>query len=476
MTMSLLKLMTARRDSARRNVARRHLGMESLEGRQVLSSFTVSSIADAGAGSLRAAIIAADSASDAATINFAITGSNKNVVLQSALPELSNVHGITFNGQSGVTIDLAKAKLSSGNSIRVDSLSTVTIRNLEFKNSPGRAFENNGTLTLSGVTVSGSTNGAAVNYGTMTVTGSTIKNNAAYNYGGGVNNYSGTLNIVNSTFSGNSTKYGGAVYNNARMTISGSTFRNNTAIGGGAIWDNSTVASAISSSTITANTAQYGGGYALDSTFAATLTGNDIYANTATTAPDIMGKVGPASSNNVIGTGSGMTGIADNNAFARNDNLAHPKYNSAKPVNYVGTGSTRISPVMTQQVSLDGVTASYSYTVRTNSATMTLTGRATQPVSLGSLDGDNSDGPIVYPNQFATTLFLTDTQNGASGSISLWQNYDATSLSAPTLTITNRATGVTDAIQDQTHTWVDTLTGVTTVYTWTNGKLTKTTR
>ncbi len=183
--MNLLNMLRHDRHSsnqARKARLRRQPALDSLEERKVLSTFTVTSVADSGLGTLRQAIVGADAASDAATINFAITSASKTISLRSALPELSNTHGMTINGQSGVEVDLTHASLADGNSIHVDQLASVTVNNLEFDNAPARAFENNGTLVLSDVTVSGSHNGAAVNYGTMTISNSTIKERDANNF------------------------------------------------------------------------------------------------------------------------------------------------------------------------------------------------------------------------------------------------------------------------------------------------------
>ena len=81
-------------------------GCESLEDRMVLSQvgLTVSSLADSGPGSLRAAILAADAgrASDKFTIDFAVTGA---INLQSPLPDLNNTIAIQGPGAGSLTVE-----------------------------------------------------------------------------------------------------------------------------------------------------------------------------------------------------------------------------------------------------------------------------------------------------------------------------------------------------------------------------------
>jgi hypothetical protein len=103
-----------------------------------------------------------------------------------------------------------------------------------------------GKLTLNDVTISdGRTNqkGGAIynNGGTLEITNSTFSGNSAINYGGGdaghggaVANEGGQVNIINSTFSANQAyPAGGAIHNdtNGTMTVTNTAFINN--IGGG---------------------------------------------------------------------------------------------------------------------------------------------------------------------------------------------------------------------------------------------------
>src|SRR6202047_5035858 len=68
-----------------------------LEKRIVPSTFAVVNNADSGAGTLRAALVLANSATDAATINFSLSAST-TITLTSILPALANPKGILISG------------------------------------------------------------------------------------------------------------------------------------------------------------------------------------------------------------------------------------------------------------------------------------------------------------------------------------------------------------------------------------------
>lgn len=450
------------------------LGLESLETRQVLSTFAVTNLADSGAGSLRQAVTQADAASDYSVIAFN-PGLSGTLSLKSALPELSNTRGIAINGDNNVTIDLTNAKLADGSSLKVDAGVPASINNLTLTNAPGRAVENYGTLSMSSDTIQNSHNGAVVNYGTLTLYQDSIQNNTALNYGGGVNNYQGSLNSVQTNFTGNkagsgpNSGLGGAIENDAKLTVSGGTFSGNSAGDGGAIHDSTTTPTTIDSATITGNTAGLGGGLYVDDA-ALQLQNSNVYGNHANAAG--FGGVGAdvytdsslasTSFNNVIGDGSGLWGISDNNPFDRPHvagSTVNPQftYNASKPVNYIGTHASPIAPVMEQVVSFEGTKLTYDYTVRTNSATLTIAPGSQHVWLDAEMSDDNQDdnNAHYYPNNFAVDLYLSDSGNDESGSISLWQNYDITSLAQPSLTITggNTGTNVSNGLSGLSYTW-----------------------
>jgi hypothetical protein len=160
--------------------------LEALEHRWVPSTLTVTSIADSGAGSLRAEIAAAHKGD---TIAFD-----------------SSLNGKTITLTSGELL-ISKNLIIAG---PIDRNLTISGSNAS------RVFDvlNGVTGTLSGLTISNGQPGSG--------------------YGGGILNY-GTLTVSNGILSGNSaSNYGGGIYNTGTLTVTGSILSNNSAgIGGG---------------------------------------------------------------------------------------------------------------------------------------------------------------------------------------------------------------------------------------------------
>ena len=247
-----------------------------------------------------------------------------------------NNQNITINAQ-GESEDFA---FSGGSQVAMESL-TIT----GGASADGGAIYNGGTLTVSNSTLSGSSaldngddyeasGGAIYNDGTLTVSDSTFSGNSASDYGGAIVS-GGTLTVSGSTFSGNTASYGngGAIDNNGILTVSNSTFSGNIATngGGGAICT-SYVGSTLTllDSTVSANSAGgFGGGIEIFQS-TATITNSIIAGNTSVyNGPDIDGAVVDSSSYNLIGNGTGMTGISN-----------------ASAGNQVGAGSSPINPLL----------------------------------------------------------------------------------------------------------------------------------
>jgi hypothetical protein len=127
--------------------------------------------------------------------------------------------------------------------------------------------------------------------------------------GAGIENVGGSLALSNVTLSGNAGQWGGAVYNSGTLTVSNATFSGNSAFYYGGGIDN--IGSLIvTDSTVSCNTAQNGGG--IMSAASTTLVNSIVAGNSNTasgTGPDVDGGLSLGSAYDLIGNGSGMTGL-----------------------------------------------------------------------------------------------------------------------------------------------------------------------
>jgi len=271
------------------------LGPELLEGRVVPSTIRVTSLADAGPGTLRAAIKRADLNPAADTITFArsVRGA---ITLSSALPDLSTAIDIEgpgpaalkvvrsgaagtpefriFTVPAGAVVTIAGMTISGGVGSGVNpsitvgggiyNAGTLSVTNCTLRGDSangaifnpsavgsGGGIYNAGRLSVTNSTLSGnsasgntSTGGGIDNDGTLSVTNSTLSGNSANGvsselpgagYGGGISN-GGTLSVTNSTLSGNSANgfagRGGGIYNAGRLSVTNSTLSGNSTNGG----------------------------------------------------------------------------------------------------------------------------------------------------------------------------------------------------------------------------------------------------
>jgi hypothetical protein len=196
----------------------------------------------------------------------------------------------------------------------------------------GGAIDNYyGTLTVSNSTLSnnsaailggGIANQGTLNDGTVTVSNSTLSNNSATS-GGAIDNYLGTVTVSNSTLSNNSATSGGGGaidngYYSGTLTVSNSTLSGNSANGpgGGIYYYSRPMASVtLTNVTLTANRASSGGGLYIFSTTGPVLHNTLIAGNfrgaTGTTRDDVAGALAPSGDYNLIGDGTGMTGLSN---------------------------------------------------------------------------------------------------------------------------------------------------------------------
>ena len=254
----------------------------------------VTTIADSGTGSLRAAIDCSNTTSGPQTVTFANNVSG-TITLTTGQIVVSNEVTIQGPGQSVVTV-------SGNNQSRIFAVNanvSATINDLALTN--GKTVSaNSGSGTATDRAGGAIFKDAATNdASTLTLSNLSISNSLAQaspngsinGTGGGVASYA-PLTISNCTFSGNMATVinragaqGGGVYASKGAIISGSTFSTNTAgRGGGA---SLTGAISVSGCTFTGNTgADFGGGlYLQDSVFGsatASVVGSTFASNKVT--------------------------------------------------------------------------------------------------------------------------------------------------------------------------------------------------
>jgi len=215
--------------------------------------------------SLRDAIAAASPDPSGSTINFAVTGTITVIGTPIVISPTANL-SITGPGESQLTISGGNAVTPFG----IATSATVAISGLTFAQGYDAAYYNGGAMVIASGTVqvsntafvgnssvSGYFGGAIYNSGNLTLSGDTFQGNSASS-GGALYN-GGTLAVVGCTFSGNTASYGGAIFNNSGTAqIINSTFATNSASSGGALFNNSGATLAVSDSTVVTNAASPG--------------------------------------------------------------------------------------------------------------------------------------------------------------------------------------------------------------------------
>jgi len=243
------------------------------------ATYTVVSTADGGPGSLREAILAANTSSGVAdTIVFGagVTGA---IWLTS---ELAITDDLTITGpgplslailatpsrvlfvSGGTTAHISGLTIGGINNDGTLTLTNSTVSNINFLGFGGGIL-NTGRLTLNDslvVSNTAVTGGGIYNdkSGTLTVANSTVSSNTAYMDGSGISN-EGTMTLTNSDVIGNSNEaaFGGGISNYGTLTLTDSTVRTNGAnSSGGGIYNTHTLT--LIRSTVSGNVAGDGGG------------------------------------------------------------------------------------------------------------------------------------------------------------------------------------------------------------------------
>lgn len=300
------------------------LGVESLEARDVPAAFTVSNLNDAGAGSLRQAILSANNTPGVDDVVFAagLSGTIALTTGEITITDAVNVNGpgaagLTVSGSnqsrvflvnmavaqddvviSGLTLTGGRAP-DLGASDGFDSNNDGNNDDPGDGNDGGALYNVDADLTIRGCVITGNTavdgDGGGVasgTYGRLLLQGVTFFNNTAGPASSGGGLYAGrngiNVTVEDCLFSGNTAGVhgGGAYVRDVQVTeIRRTTFANNTAgRAGGALYfggDVSTRQLAIDRSTFTNNTAASDGGALYLRTGQVTITNSTFSGNTS---------------------------------------------------------------------------------------------------------------------------------------------------------------------------------------------------
>lgn len=274
----------------------------------VLATFTVTNLNDDGAGSLRQAILDANTSTEADTINFSVSGTitldsqlGQLTLTDSAKTTINGGNAITVSGNNavrvfqvnpGATAEFNGLTISGGRANQgrdfygggINNLGALVVNNSTITantavrtggiNNGGRDRDLGGnvtsaTLTLNNSTISNNTSssgGAIGNVGTAAINNSTVSGNSGGTNGGAVANDSGTLTLSNSLLANNSSSSsGGGIVNAGRVNVINSTISGNSSGSGGGISNFGSgrvdvINSTISGNTATSSNAIFGGG------------------------------------------------------------------------------------------------------------------------------------------------------------------------------------------------------------------------
>lgn len=227
---------------------------------------------DAGAGSLREAILTAGSG---VTITFDPALSGQTIALTG--PELEVAENLTIDASALTARPVIDGVLRGGRIFVVPSGANVQLDSLVVSQgtsgpATGGGIRNSGFLTLNRSIISNnsaalSSGGGIGNFGEMYINDCIISNNASADNpplssdpGGGISNH-GTLTVLRTGFSNNNGgPAGGAIENAGTLNLDQCTFTANTARAGGAIINTSGRTLDMTGCTLTGNTADNLGG------------------------------------------------------------------------------------------------------------------------------------------------------------------------------------------------------------------------
>ncbi len=327
--------------------------VEALETRVLLTTVVVNTTIDGifppstGLVSLRNAVATANSSPTPTTITFdpTVFAGAKTITLNGNRLELSNSSeattiigpssGVTVSGNNlsrdfqidgNVTVNLTGMTVTDANNSAIYNGGTVSLTHVTVSNSSGSnggaGIYNSGNMTLSSVILSGnsasngSAGGGLYDSGgqTLVLSNVIVSNNTAAGAGGGLYLGSGNATLTGVTLSGNSSSYGGGLFNNGTATLANVTISGNmtSSYGGAGIYNDGTLS--LANITVSGNTSSGGsgsGGGIYTTGSGLTLTNSIISGNSVingSSAPDVSGGFNSLGFN-LVGITDGSTGF-----------------------------------------------------------------------------------------------------------------------------------------------------------------------
>lgn len=375
-----------------------HPRLEALEDRWLPSVLTVTSTSDSGAGSLRAALAAANAGDDIVfnlpNPSTIILTSGPLVINQVVQIDGTDPANLTIEVQGGVfrvftVTSSAVAKLtgltitggadSDGGGI-LSSASSLTLTNCVFtfnRATNGGAIRNNGTMTINGCTIDGNLatiSGGILNNGTLTISHSVIFNNrggvtggiaqigsastttmadcmitgnsaeqdSSGDSGAGIENDAGVMTLTRCTVSGNTLTagggaFGGGIYNAGGLTLLDSVVAGNSALGYDSVYGGG-IYNTLSGSLILFRSTVSGNQAQAGSQSSTNAFGGGIAANSGTVA--VFSST--VSGNSAFGGDSGGTGGAANGGGISADSNASLTLNDSTIANNLAVGGRSV--------------------------------------------------------------------------------------------------------------------------------------
>lgn len=390
------------------------------------ASFVVANTDPSGPGSLRQAIIDANSAAGPDTIDA--TGVSGTINLAGELPGLSSA---TVNGPGSGQLTIRRDTGGAYPLMQVGPTATVEISGIKFTGSTQGGVANlGGVLTLDHVVVTDNTTTAGI-YNAIDAT-TTIRNSTiSGNHSGGVFNQGGTLVLDHVLVNDNTaTEYAGIFSISSQFSLATTTIRDSTISGnqavevGGGVSNYNQAILTIERSTIVGNSATKGGGGILyggnGNPSSVTIRNSTITGNSTGPAANFFGGGGILAANS-FGQLTIESSTVSSNSAPTGANISYGVGS------FTSLQSTIVSNPLGGGANCAGNLISHDYNVSDDGSCWLLAGhdQATTNPQLGALADNGGPTQTMLPAQSSPVIdkgfadALTDDQRGPTRPVDL---------------------------------------------------------